>query len=63
MRRLIVAWLDNAKSVVEGISEFNGLLNQLQDVGLWIFEYKMKAIFLHMTFAWNMGGACSLTLK
>ena len=49
MRRLIAAWLEDAKFSSEHISTFNDLLNQLQDVGLQIFDDKMKAIFLLMT--------------
>ena len=48
MRRLIDVGLADAKSAAEHISTFNGLLNQLQDVGLQIFKDKMKAIFLLM---------------
>ena len=47
MRKLIAALLEDAKSATEHISTFNGQLNQLQDVGLQIFD-KMKAIFLLM---------------
>ena len=49
MRGLIVARLEDAKTVAEHISTFNGLLNQLQDLGLQIFNDKIKAIFLLMT--------------
>ena len=49
MRRLIDVGLADAKSVAEHISTFNGLLNQLQDLGLQIFNDKIKAIFLLMT--------------
>ena len=48
MGRVIAAQLEDAKSAAEHISTFNGLLNQLQDVGLQIFDDKMKAIFLLM---------------
>ena len=34
MGRVIAAQLEDAKSAAEHISTFNGLLNQLQDVGL-----------------------------
>ena len=43
------AGLKDVKSAAKHISTFNGLLNQLQDVGLQIFDDKMKAIFLPMT--------------
>ena len=36
-------------SAVEHISTFNGLLNQLQDLGLQIFKDKIQEIFLLMT--------------
>ena len=49
MRRLMAAHFEDAKCIAEHISTFNGLLNQLQDVGLQIFDDKMKAIFLLMT--------------
>ena len=45
-RRLMVAGLEDAKFAAEHISTFNLLLNQLQYVGLQIFNNKMKAIFL-----------------
>ena len=48
MRRLIAARLEDAKSAAKHISTFNGLLNQLQHVGLQIFDNKIKAIFLLM---------------
>ena len=51
MRRLIAARLEDVKFAAEHISTFNGLLNQLQDVGLQIFDDKMKAIFLLTTFS------------
>ena len=37
------------KSASKHISKFSGVLNQLQDAGLQIFDDKMKAIFLPMT--------------
>ena len=49
MRRLMAARLENAKSAAKRISTFNGLLNQLEDVGSQIFEVKMTAVFLFMT--------------
>ena len=49
MRRLIAARLEDVKFAAEHISTLNGLLNQLQDVGLQSFDNKMKAIFLLMT--------------
>ena len=49
MRRHIIARLEDAKFATEQIFTFNGLLNPLQDIGLQIFNDKMKAIFLLMT--------------
>ena len=43
------AGLKDVKSAAKHISTFNGLLNQLQDLGLQIFNDKIKAIFLLMT--------------
>ena len=45
----MAARLEDVKSIGEHISTFNGLLNQLQDLGLQIFNDKIKAIFLLMT--------------
>ena len=63
MRRLMVARLDDAKFAVEHISTFNGLLNQLQNMGLQIFDDKMKSYFLLMTLLEIWEGSCSLILK
>ena len=61
-RRLMVAWLQETKSAAEHISAFNGLPNQLQDVGLQIFDDEIKAISSY-DIARNLGGSSDLTHK
>mgnify|MGYP000591964057 CR=1 FL=1 len=45
-RKFIAASLEVAKFTTEHISTFNGLLNQLQDMGLQVFDGEMNSTLL-----------------